>query len=64
MEQYRPTFTVGKGERRARGGFTAYEEIDRPVTETEADAVKLYARDVGLWRFEDNTVVQRPLTEM
>ena len=25
--EYRPEFTVGKGERRARGGFTTYEDI-------------------------------------
>jgi uncharacterized Fe-S radical SAM superfamily protein PflX len=61
MEQYRPTFTVGKGERRARHGFTKYEEIDRPVHESEADAVKKFAMEVGLWRFEDNIWLQKPL---
>jgi len=60
MEQYRPAFTVGKGEQRARSGFTTYEEIDRPVTEREADEVKRYAASVGLWRFEDNEWLQKP----
>ncbi len=60
MEQYRPEFTVGKGEKRARGGFTAYEEIDRPITDTEATEVKKYACEVGLWRFEDNVWLPDP----
>lgn len=60
MEQYRPTFTVGKGERRARGGFTKYEEIDRPVTDGEVDAVKAFGQSVGLWRFEDNLWLTNP----
>ncbi len=53
MEQYRPTFVVGKGEKRARHGFTKYEEIDRPVEESEMEIVREHARQCGLWRFED-----------
>ena len=60
MEQYRPEFTVGKGEKRARGGFTKYEEIDRAISEGEAEEVKKYAVEVGLWRFEDNIWIQNP----
>ena len=60
MEQYRPTFTVGKGENRARAGFTKYEEIDRPVSDSEAEEVKRYAAKVGLWRFEDNEWIRDP----
>ena len=41
MEQYRPEFTVGKGEKRARSGFTKYEEIDRPVNDTEMQVVQV-----------------------
>ena len=41
MEQYRPEFTVGKGEKRARSGFTKYEEIDRPVNDTEMQIVQV-----------------------
>ena len=49
----RPEFTVGKGERRARGGFTTYEEIDRPARSAEVEEVMRAAREAGLWRFED-----------
>lgn len=52
MEQYRPTFSVGKGEKRARTGFTTYEEINRPVTESEVDRLRAFAEELGLWRFE------------
>ena len=41
MEQYRPTFTVGKGEKRSRVGFTKYDEIDRPIHDTELEQVCL-----------------------
>ena len=44
MEQYRPEFTVGKGEKRARSGFTKYEEIDRPVNDTEMQIVQVSRR--------------------
>jgi hypothetical protein len=37
---FRPTFTVGKGEVRARHGFTRYDDIDRQVELTEVDEVK------------------------
>ena len=60
MEQYRPTFTVGKGEMRARTGFDTYGDIDRPVQDSEMDDVRAHARDIGLWRFEDNLWLQRP----
>ena len=60
MEQYRPTFTVGKGERRARHGFTKYEEIDRPVQDSEMEQVKSHAQSQGLWRFEDNLWLSKP----
>ena len=49
----RPEFTVGKGERRARGGFTTYEEIDRPSRSAEVEEVMRAAKEAGLWRFED-----------
>ena len=61
MEQYRPTFKVGTGEKRARGGFTKYEEIDRPIEDSEMDIVRRHALDVGLWRFEDNLWLNKPL---
>ena len=61
MEQYRPTFTVGKGEKRARHGFTKYEEIDRPIEESEMEQVKNHAKAQGLWRFEDNLWLSPPL---
>lgn len=60
MEQYRPTFTVGKGEKRARTGFDKYEEIDRPVQDSEMDLVRTHAEEVGLWRFEDNLWLTKP----
>jgi len=60
MEQYRPEFTVGKGEKRARSGFTKYEEIDRPVNDTEMQIVQSHAQSVGLWRFEDNIWIADP----
>ena len=60
MEQYRPTFIVGKGEKRARHGFTKYEEIDRPINDSEYDQVRLHARNEGLWRFEDNCWIANP----
>ena len=63
MEQYRPTFKVGKGEKRAREGFTKYEEIDRPIEESELDIVRQHAVDLGLWRFEDNLWLTKPLNE-
>ena len=63
MEQYRPTFKVGKGEKRAREGFTKYEEIDRPVEDSEMDIVRQHAVDFGLWRFEDNLWLDKPIDE-
>jgi len=60
MEQYRPEFTVGKGERRARSGFTRYDEINRPVNESEMAEVQSHALSVGLWRFEDNFWLEDP----
>ena len=60
MEQYRPEFTVGKGERRARAGFTKYEEIDRPAASSEVEELREFARSVGLWRFEDGAWLANP----
>ncbi len=60
MEQYRPEFTVGKGEQRSRTGFTRYEEIDRPVSDSEVHGVIEYARKMGLWRFEENVLLRNP----
>jgi len=60
MEQYRPTFKVGEGEKRARSGFTKYEEIDRPINDSEIDLLRIHAQDIGLWRFEDNLWIQNP----
>jgi len=60
MEQYRPTFKVGSGEQRARGGFTKYEEIDRPVEDSEMEELRAHAMKIGLWRIEDNLWLQKP----
>ena len=60
MEQYRPTFIVGKGEKRARHGFTKYEEIDRPIESSEHDEIRIHAMQEGLWRFEDNLWIPNP----
>jgi len=60
MEQYRPTFKVGSGEQRARGGFTKYEEIDRPVQDSEMEELRAHAMKLGLWRIEDNLWLQKP----
>ena len=60
MEQYRPTFVVGKGEKRARHGFTKYEEIDRPIESSEHDEIRMHAMQEGLWRFEDNLWIPNP----
>ena len=62
MEQYHPTFVVGKGEKRARHGFTKYEEIDRPIHDSEHDQVRIHAMHEGLWRFEDNLWIANPDT--
>ena len=51
MEQYRPEFTVGKGERRARSGFTRYDEINRPVNDSEMAEVQSHAIQVRLFQF-------------
>lgn len=64
MEQYRPDFTVGKGEKRARHGFVKYDEIDRSVRDSEMEEVREAAAEAGaeagLWRFEDNLWLDRP----
>lgn len=61
MEQYRPDFTVGKGEKRSRlKGLTKYEEIDRPIHDKELEQVQKFAQDQGLWRFEDNLWLTPP----
>jgi len=61
MEQYRPTFKVGSGEQRARGGFDTYSDLDRPVEEGEVEGLREHARTIGLWRVEDNLWLQKPL---
>lgn len=44
---------VGKGERRSRLGYQAYDKIGaRPETLVVQDLVQ-YARSQGLWRFEE-----------
>ena len=60
MDQYRPTFVVGKGEKRARHGFTTYSEIDRPINSTEWQSIRDHAEQEGLWRFEDNLWIPNP----
>lgn len=60
MEQYRPAFAVGTGEQRARLGFVKYEEIDRPVHDSEMEDVRNRAAALGLWRFEDNLWLAEP----
>ena len=62
MEQYRPTFKVGKGEQRARGGFDKYGEIDRPVETVEMEEMRREAKRLGLWRLEDNELLTPPLS--
>ncbi|KAF3166066.1 hypothetical protein TWF225_000854 [Orbilia oligospora] len=54
MEQYRPAAHVGKMNRGKSGGMR-YSEINRPVTDPEVDAVKLAAREAGLWRFVEES---------
>eukprot|EP00775_Hariotina_reticulata_P007293 gene7293-7506_t len=53
MEQYQPQFMVGKGERRSRGGWTTYEEVNRRPTSEEVKLLRDYAKKIGLWRFEE-----------
>lgn len=64
MEQYRPTHKVGTGEKRARSGFTKYEDIDRPVEMSEVNEIKQFARDIGLVRLEEMELINRPSTEL
>ena len=64
MEQYRPTHKVGKGEQRARGGYTKYDDIDRHVELTEVEEVRQFAKDIGLWRLEEMELLNKPLSEM
>ena len=47
---------MGKRELRSRIGYTNYEEINRPVTESEVDSLRQYARSIGLWRFEHDNL--------
>jgi len=61
MEQYRPTFKVGTGETRSRGGFTTYDEIDRPVQSAEMEEMHAHAKKIGLWRLENNELLTPPL---
>lgn len=61
MEQYRPTFKVGVGETRAREGFTKYQEIGRQVKQEEVEILVEHAKNLGLWRREDNIPLDRPL---
>lgn len=56
MEQYRPDFKVGNKELRSRIGYTDYSDINRPVTESEVDMLRDYARSIGLWRFEHDNL--------
>ena len=63
MEQYRPTHKVGRGEQRARGGYTKYEEIDRVVELSEVDLVRQHATDLGIWRLEDMQLLDKPLVD-
>merc|ERR1719312_2397043 len=63
MEQYRPTYKVGVGEQRAREGFTKYENIDRPVNESGMEQLTRHAREIGLWRFEEMNILDKPITE-
>lgn len=60
MEQYRPDFLVGKGERRSRLGLTKYEEIDGPVGRGDLAQLHAHARAVGLWRFEEAPRWEQP----
>lgn len=53
MEQYSPRHLVGTGEQRSRFGFVKYDEIDRQVTSAEMLELRDYARNIGLWRFEE-----------
>ena len=63
MEQYRPTHKVGKGEQRARHGYTKYEDIDRPVEVSEVEQVRQHATSLGLWRLEDMQLLNKPIID-
>ena len=63
MEQYRPTHKVGRGEQRARTGFTKYEDIDRVVELSEVEQVRQHAANIGLWRMEDMNLLCKPLID-
>eukprot|EP00088_Acartia_fossae_P023461 TRINITY_DN24471_c0_g1_i1.p1 TRINITY_DN24471_c0_g1~~TRINITY_DN24471_c0_g1_i1.p1 ORF type:complete len:341 (-),score=45.24 TRINITY_DN24471_c0_g1_i1:147-1169(-) len=64
MEQYRPTFKVGKGEMRAREGFTKYEDIDRPIHSKEYEELQYFAYEIGLWRHENYEPLDKPFFEL
>lgn len=51
--QYHPDYLVGKGEQRARTGFTKYDEIGARPPTSDVEEVRQHARSVGLWRFEE-----------
>ena len=61
MGQYRPAYQVGQLSERARSdagdpspeaGSVKYEEINRPLPQSELEAAYEAARDAGLWRFD------------
>jgi putative pyruvate formate lyase activating enzyme len=53
MEQYHPRAHVGKPNTRSRDpdAKVRYEEINRPIQDSELDYVRNAARKAGLWRF-------------
>ena len=42
---------VGVGEKRSRGGFVDYSEIDRPVNSQEMEQILSYAKQLGREEF-------------
>jgi len=56
MEQYTPAHNVGKLDKTRVGTeHVRYEEINKPVTQTDIDFIKSKARESGLWRFYEDS---------
>ena len=51
MEQYHPDAYVGRPTRVNKVGQVRYEEINRPIGESEVTSVRKAAEHAGLWRF-------------
>ena len=53
LTKYHANHLVGKGELRSRGGFTLYDEIGARPPTSDVEALRAYARSLGLWRFDE-----------